>query len=98
MQIRTEVIGLANFLFRARVSGIVSSVCGCDYHRQTARHIIMDCPLYNKERLRASIGKLSFRTLAETAKRLKKVTKWLMSKRLLEQFGWATDFLYEKNK
>lgn len=51
IQIRTEVIGLANFLFKMRVPGVASPACGCGYHRQTAKHIIIDCPLYNRREL-----------------------------------------------
>ena len=46
-QIRTEKIGLADFLHRRRVPTVTSPACQCGWHRQTAKHIIMFCPLYD---------------------------------------------------
>lgn len=93
VQIRTEVIGLASFLFRMRVPGVTSPACNCGYHRQTAKHVIIDRPLHNRSQLRSASGQLDFRTLTGTNTGLKKVTKWLMKTGLLKQFDWASDFL-----
>ena len=44
-QIRTEKIGLANFLFNRRVPGVMTPACSCGWQKQTAKHIILHCRL-----------------------------------------------------
>lgn len=95
-QVRTEVIGLANFLYRMRVSGVTTLACGCGYQRQTAKHVIMNCPEHadSRNNLKASTEHIDCRELAGTPKRLKRITKWLMLTNLLTQFSWSADCLY----
>ena len=45
-QIRTEKIGLANFLYRRKVPGVNSAACPCGSLLQTAKHVIMFCRLH----------------------------------------------------
>ena len=96
IQVRTEVIGLANFLYKRRVPSVMSPACSCGHQHQTAKHVIMDCPNFRAQRdqLRAESGALDYRTLLDNNKGLKKTTKWLMQTGLLKQFDWAKKDLY----
>ena len=77
-QIRTEKIGLADFLHRRRVPTVASPACPCGWHRQTAKHIIMFCPMYNFGS-RGSIGApANYTKLINTAHDLKNITSRLI--------------------
>ncbi|KAL6165128.1 hypothetical protein ACJQWK_08372 [Exserohilum turcicum] len=43
VQLRTEKIGLRDFLFTQRVPGVTSSRCQCGERRQTVAHILLHC-------------------------------------------------------
>jgi hypothetical protein len=43
VQLRTEKIGLRDFLFTRRVPGITSSRCQCGERRQTVAHVLLHC-------------------------------------------------------
>lgn len=44
IQARTGKIGLAEFLFQARVPGFFNSGCRCGYRKQDVRHVVIFCP------------------------------------------------------
>ena len=46
VQMRTEKIGLNDFLFNRRVPEVVSARCECGERRQTAAHILLRCRIY----------------------------------------------------
>ena len=43
VQMRTEKIGLRDFLFRRRVPDILDPMCECQEGRQTVRHVLLIC-------------------------------------------------------
>ena len=43
VQLRTEKIGLRDFLFRRKVPDILDPMCTCQEGRQTVRHILLTC-------------------------------------------------------
>jgi len=43
VQLRTENIGLRDFLFRRKVPDILDPMCNCQEGRQTVRHILLTC-------------------------------------------------------
>jgi hypothetical protein len=43
VQLRTEKIGLRDFLFRRKVPDILDPMCNCQEGRQTVRHILLIC-------------------------------------------------------
>jgi len=43
VQLRTEKIGLRDFLFRRKVPDILDPMCTCQEGRQTVRHILFTC-------------------------------------------------------
>ena len=93
-QIRTEKIGLADFLHRQRVPTAISPVCPCGWHRQTAKHIIMFCPLYDFGS-RGPIGApANYTQLVNTARDLKNITSRLIKTGIFAQFSVAAEQLY----
>jgi hypothetical protein len=51
IQICTRCIGLAPFLRQMRVPGVESVRCQCDTGAETARHVVEECPLEDREGL-----------------------------------------------
>ena len=67
-QIRTEKIGLANFLFNRRVPNVNSPACICGWPRQTAKHAIMHCQLIDgRNELVNQVKTNNYRTIIEKA-------------------------------
>lgn len=50
VQMRTEKIGLREFLFHRKVPGIGNGRCICRQGKQTVKHVLLDCRLYNQMR------------------------------------------------
>ena len=48
VQARTGRIGLASFLYKARVLGFESPSCRCKQGEKTAEHLLLYCPLEHK--------------------------------------------------
>ena len=95
-QIRTKKIGLADFLHRQRVPGVTSPECPCGWHRQTAKHVIMFCPLQEiREHLPRVRRDSDYRQLLESASSLRTITSSLMKTGLLGQFSVAVEQLYQ---
>ncbi|KAH7548744.1 RNasehypothetical proteinH domain containing protein [Bipolaris maydis] len=46
VQMRTEKIGLNDFLFNRKMAEVVSARCECGERRQTAAHILLRCRIY----------------------------------------------------
>ena len=95
-QIRTEKIGLANFLFNRRVPGAMTPACSCGWQKQTAKHIILHCRLIEgRYELLRQLGTHDYRTITRSSKMLKKLTAWIIKANLLTQFSLASQMLYE---
>lgn len=93
-QVRTEKIGLADFLYRRRVPTVTPPACSCGWYRQMARHIFMFCPLYDV-RGREAIGPpANYHKLVSTAQTLNSVTSRLVKTGLLAQCSVAPEQLY----
>ena len=71
-QIRIENVKLANFLYNRKILKINLSTCFCDYQRQTMKHIIVSCSLYNKTKIKNEIKTIDYRLFINTATKLKK--------------------------
>ncbi len=85
-QIRTEKIGLNAFLSDRKVPGY-SPTCPCGWQRQTAKHIIMDCALYQEERdeLFAKVG-TNYQQMLVTTRGCRLAAQFLQRTGLLAQF------------
>ena len=77
-QIRTEKIGLNGFLTERRVPGYLPD-CPCGWSRQTAKHIILNCPRYEDRRLDlfALAGTRDFRKMLATSRGAKAAASFL---------------------
>jgi hypothetical protein len=57
VQMRTEKIGLRDFLFRRKVPDVLDPMCDCQEGRQTMRHVLLICRKL-KEVRRQELGHL----------------------------------------
>ena len=57
VQMRTQKLGLNDFLYHFRVPGIESPHCPCVYGNQTVRHVLMECSYYEELREREHVEK-----------------------------------------
>ena len=87
IQIRIEKIDLTDFLHRRRVSDAINSTCACDWLKQTARHVIMNCNLYNNREKVLENSIHDYQSLISDFKKLKEMIAWLMNTSLLSQFN-----------
>ena len=93
-QIRTGKIGLAAFLHKRRVPGFESPACVCGWQWETAKHVVLYCPRFTRERqaLRQTTT-LDFRHLTTDPRAASALTAWFLHLNILPQFTWASDQL-----
>jgi hypothetical protein len=90
VQLRTEKIGLNDFLFARRVPDVTSPRCDCGARRQTVAHILLYC---NKRRnLRNRIfanlsGRDNIRTILGTPQLATKAIEYIEQTQILGQNG-----------
>lgn len=97
-QIRTEKFDMVDFLLRRRVPTVTSPACPCRWHRQTAKHIIMFCPLYDFGSWGSARAPANYTRLINTAHDLKNITSRLIKTALFAQFSVAAEQLYVKRR
>lgn len=88
--VRSECIGFKAFLARVRVPGFEDPYCDCGGGKQTAKRIIMHCSLLDHTDLFSSGGPMDYKRLVSTEQGIRKVTKWILENRLLQQFNLYT--------
>jgi hypothetical protein len=93
-QLRTEAIGLNDFLSRRSVPGVYPP-CECAWPRQTPKHIVAYCPLLPaRESMWAAAGTLNYRVVLSTKRGVQAVTEWLLglcNRQRLPQFTVARE-------
>ena len=95
IQIRSEKIGLADFLFRRHVPDVLTPNCPCGWPKQTAKHVIMFCKLNsNRQSMLRSIDTNNYRLITDSSRAMKLLTAWLMKTGLLTQFSMTAQHLY----
>jgi len=89
--LRTEHIGLNDYLCRWRVPGYPKPDCDCGWPRQTPKHVILFCPTHMTRRVEMlSEAKTTNNTkLLSTEAGLRAVTKWFLQRDVLTQFSLA---------
>ena len=94
-QIRTGKIGLVAFLHKCWVPGFKSPACPCGWQWETAKHVILNCPRFTRERwqLRQVIPSTDFQRLTTDPRAAAVVTAWFLRLDLLPQFTWAREQL-----
>jgi len=96
-QLRTGRIGLKSYLHDRGVPGFDSPSCPCGSNRQTAKHIVIHCPLYIEGRaaMLHRAGTSDYRSILRTNKGLRAVTRWLVRSGALQQFSLAREMAIE---
>jgi ribonuclease HI len=90
VQLRTEKIGLNDFLFNRRVPDFTSPRCGCGARRQTVAHILIHCSKYRdlRNRVFSSLsGQDNLRTILSTPQLATKTIEYVEQTQILGQNG-----------
>ena len=95
IQMRTERIGLADYLFSRRVPTFASPACSCGWARQTLKYVLLSCPRFvnGRSNMCRDAGTTDYRRLLTTEKGLRASARWLMRTNLLTQFSLAVECL-----
>jgi hypothetical protein len=90
MLLRTEVIGLNDWLSSIGVPDVLPR-CDCGWPRQTARHVVMHCPTYQRQRaeLIMEAGSEDFRAILTSAPSARAAARWFVRCGILAQFRTA---------
>ena len=96
VQMRTNCNGFRHFLSRRRVPGIESGMCECGTGRETAKHVVVHCPLSEgKEVLRKGRqGTIDYKWLTTDRHGAARLARWLISSGRLPQYQLAHNLLY----
>lgn len=90
IQLRTERIGLAHYLWRINKGD--NPWCGCGLSGQTTRHILMDCPIYVDERnamwnrLKGIRRDTEYRVLINEKRAAVVIAQFIIDTQVLQQF------------
>ena len=89
--LRTEHIGLNDYLCQRRVPGYLKPDCECGWPRQTPKHIILFCPTHTTGRaeMLSEAKTTDYTKLLSTEAGLRAVTKWFLERDVLTQFSLA---------
>jgi hypothetical protein len=88
--VRTEKIGLDDFLFNRHVPDITSPGCSCGERRQTVAHGILRCSKYKDlwNRIFANLARRhSLRTILSTPQLATKAIEYMEQTQILGQVG-----------
>src|SRR5204863_5576699 len=89
--LRTEAIGLNDFLHRVGVPGIEAR-CTCGWEQQTPKHVVMFCPSRTgRDCMLTSASTMDYTTLLNTDKGLRAITSWFIRQGILSQFSIAKE-------
>jgi ribonuclease HI len=90
VQLRTEKVGLNDFLFSRHVPDITSPGCSCGERRQTVAHVILRCSKYKdlRKRIFANLsGRHSLRTILSMPQLATKAIEYMEQTQILGQVG-----------
>jgi hypothetical protein len=105
VQIRTQRIGLAQFLYNQHVPGYETGRCLCTGGSETPRHITLFCSniaasrTYLRNLIRTKLGsdRIDYQRLIGSSEGIKIFTRWFMELGCLGQFSLARQLLYHSN-
>jgi hypothetical protein len=85
---RTEKIGLRDFLWKRRVPEVDDLGCDCGEGRQTVDHVLLRCRTYNdiRRRVFGREGQIDLRATLNEPKLVTKAIRFMEQTRLLGQF------------
>jgi hypothetical protein len=87
---RTEKIGLNDFLFNRRVPEVISPRCECGERRQTAAHILLRCRIYKdlRDQVFGNLsGRHNLRAVLNKPQLATKAIEFIEQTRILGQMG-----------
>jgi ribonuclease HI/retron-type reverse transcriptase len=90
VQLRTEKIGLNDFLFNRHVPDITSPGCSCGERRQTVAHVLLRCSKHKdlRNRIFANLsGRHSLRAILSTPQLATKAIEYMEQTQILGQVG-----------
>ena len=90
VQLRTEKIGLRDFLFHRGVPDVPDPMCTCREGRQTVRHVLLTCRLFKDLRRRElghDAGRTDLRAILTKRQLATKAIKFVGQMRILGQNG-----------
>jgi hypothetical protein len=95
VQARTGSIGLAKFLYKRKVPGVLSAQCRCGAGEETTRHMALFCTKEagRRQGLRTN-GRVNYQQLIGTNGGAKKLAEWMICSGRLGQFSLAKRLLY----
>jgi hypothetical protein len=87
--LRTEHIGMNDYLCQRGVPGYESPLCICGWSRQRVKHILLFCPRFARDRdkMIQEAGTSDCATLLSTPRGLRAVVKWFLRQDILTQFS-----------
>ena len=91
--LRTEHIGLNDYLSRRKVPDGPSPLCECGWQQQTVKHIVLFCPRYARDRdkMVQEARSSDLKTMLSTEEGVKAVTRWFLRQDILAQFSVAKE-------
>jgi hypothetical protein len=89
--LRTEHIGLNDYLFRRRVPGYSKPDCDCGWPQQNPKHIILFCPDYmiGRAEMLPEAKTTDYTKLLSTEAVLRAVTRWFLQRDVITQSSLA---------
>ncbi|KAH6044453.1 hypothetical protein HBI67_247390 [Parastagonospora nodorum] len=90
VQMRTEKIGLNDFLFNRRVPEVISPRCACGERRQTAAHILLRCGIYKdlRDQVFGNLsGRHNLRAVLNKPQLATKAIEFIEQTQILRQVG-----------
>ncbi|QRC93973.1 hypothetical protein JI435_429910 [Parastagonospora nodorum SN15] len=87
---RTEKIGLNDFLFNRRVPEVISPRCACGERRQTAAHILLRCGIYKdlRDQVFGNLsGRHNLRAVLNKPQLATKAIEFIEQTQILRQVG-----------
>ena len=89
--LRTEHIGLNDYLCRRRMPRYLKPDCACSWPRQTLKHIILFCPtpMTGRAEMLSEAKATDHTKLLSTEAGLRAVTRWFLQRDILTQFSLA---------
>jgi len=90
----SEVIGLKDWLTRVGIPNVIPR-CDCGYPAQTVRHVLLQCPLHNREDMLREARTQELDKLLSREKSAQAAARWFICSGILEQFRAANQITRE---
>ena len=91
--LRTEHIGMNDYLHRRKVPGYDSPICECGWPKQTVKHILLFCPRFARDRdkMIQEAGCSDFSKILSTPRGIRAAARWFLRQDILTQFSLTRD-------